>query len=68
MSAILEIIKDVFWLVIRWFKIKDDPQNQYSKDKSDNESAVIGGDVGAVNRKLDADLDRLPDSGGGDSK
>jgi uncharacterized membrane protein len=61
MKAILDIISGIFWLVIRWLKIKDNPQNKYEAAKSDNAKAVTSGDKAAVNRALDRGVDWNPD-------
>jgi hypothetical protein len=62
MGEIWKIIASIFWLIVRWFKRKDDPRIQYDKAKEENARIIASGDADSLNRKLDADCDRLPDN------
>lgn len=62
-ASLSAIVAGLIWLLQRWLKRKDDPQRQYQQSKNENARIIENGDADALNRKLDADLDRLPDTG-----
>jgi hypothetical protein len=67
MKAVFDIIAAIFWIVVRGLKIRDNPQNQYQKAKSENARIIRDADAPALNGKLDVLTDRLP-VGRGDSQ
>jgi hypothetical protein len=62
MSNILSILKSVFWLVVNFFKWKNNPQRQYDNAKQENARIIVNGDQDALNRKLNNLTDQLPKS------
>ena len=62
MSNIWSIIATIGKFLWRYFCRKDDPQIQYDKAKEENARIIATGDADSLNRKLDADCDRLPDN------
>lgn len=65
MKAILSILSSVFWLIVRIFKRRDDPQRQYERNRNENAKIIADGDADSLNRKLDAGVNRLPIAKGG---
>lgn len=58
--AIFTIIADIFWFVLRFFKIYDKPANQYQRAKETNAEIIATGDSDRLNTELDRLTDRLP--------
>lgn len=69
-SAIIQIIKDIFWLIVRGKKQSDNPINQIQNERQQFQKGVVSGDENAVNSVLQSELDRVrdKDTASGDSK
>lgn len=69
-KSLIEIVKDIFWLIVRRKKQQDDPVNQIQNERQQFQKAVVSGDGNTVNTVLRGELDRLrdKDATGSDSK
>jgi len=57
-----QILNAILWLVVRFFKRRDDPQKQYERARQENARIIADHDADGLNRKLDRLTDRVPDS------
>ncbi len=70
-KAIIEIIKDIFWLIVRRKKQQDNPVTQIENERQQFQKAVVAGDENTVNAVLNSELQRVRDqaaTGSSDSK
>ncbi len=70
-KAIIEIIKDIFWLIVRRKKQQDNPVTQIENERQQFQKAVVAGGESTVNAVLNSELNRVRDkaaTGSSDSK
>jgi hypothetical protein len=61
LTTICTVLGGAVLLILRYFKKKDSPTNQYEQAKSENAKAVTSGNANDLNAILDRNIDRLRD-------
>jgi hypothetical protein len=58
-KGVLTFLNSVLWIVIRFFKKRDDPEAVRRREQNEIDKAVVSGDGDSVNVMLNDDLERL---------
>jgi hypothetical protein len=59
LSLALSVLKDIFWLIVRIFKKRDEPNAQLERAKSEDAKIIVIGDEKAMDAKMDDLTNRL---------
>ncbi len=60
-SSMWEVLKDIFWLIVRRKKQQDDPINQIQNEREQFQKAAVDGDEKTANAFISSELQRMRD-------